>query len=826
MQQPDQKQLKIGPREKKAIADKIVLYGEQGGLAGCPIDQMTNLLKASIWLQPKQLEFCAKARLCDSLDGPTAIMYGGGRGAAKTHGVWAQVFADDCQRFPNLKCLILRKIGKANKEQVDDYISKLLFQLPHEFKRQEGVIHFPNGSRVRLGNFKDERDIDQYLGQEYDLIAISESNQLTFTKKKFMLTCLRTSKPGWRPRLYEDTNPGGVGMAENKKMYVEPWKKGEEKGTRYIHTTVYDNSFVNKEYIQQLETLQGWQRKAWLDGDWDWAAGSFFTSWREDVHVFPNGSVKLNEREIQRWFASMDYGYSHPNCFHLHCEDNYGRIFTMAEYHQNETRIQDHVDNFRDLLRLHNLVPEELEFIAAGADCFKVDKDGATIASEYLENGIFLTRTQIDRVNAWAQMQERLGNVEKGFPPTWFIHHSCFNLIQQIPMAQYDPKKSGDILKMNYDGEQQSGGDDALECCSKGTLISTTKGHKKIEDVFPGDFVLTREGWKRVLRSAITGMSKKTMRIITDSGKRLDATPNHPVFISGKGWKRFDETKVGDNILECENLIPQQKYQNLQESDFIVTRTEKPEHLGHIFTLRHTTAKEAIKCITKKFGRYIMARYQKVCTFIMSMEIPSITQFQISNSFLIQSTAKFTYPTEIRHIKNGETPSLGHLENQNADLAERWLRSAYCVERSIRCGITQNKKGIFAANRAKQNGGGIVDLGTKRGHVNTARQISEPTNLPLPDFALSRVLAITDGEISDVYNLTVEDCHEYFANGILVHNCARNGLVMAYSSIMKDAKAIPMGNYQSTTLPAAEQKLIELDAEDADRWVPETVEQS
>lgn len=472
---PDQqKQPKLDARAKKLIAQKVFEYGLMGVKAGCPQEQIENFIKAGIWLQEKQLQFCSKARLCDVIsdDSPTAIMYGGGRGSAKTHGVWAQVFADDCQRFPGLKCLILRKIGKANKEQVDDYVSKLLFKLPHNFKRQEGIIHFENGSRVRLGNFKDERDIDQYLGQEYDLIAISESNQLTFTKKKFMLTCLRTSKQGWRPRLYEDTNPGGVGMAENKKMYVEPWKKGEEKGTRYIHTTVYDNSFVNKEYIQQLESLQGWQRKAWLDGDWDWAAGSFFTSWREDVHVFPNNSVKLDEREIQRWFCSMDYGYSHPNCFHLHCEDSFGRIFTMAEYHQNETRIQDHVDNFRDMLRLHHLTPEDLEFIAAGADCFKVDKDGATIASEYSLNGIELTRTQIDRVNAWAQMQERLGNVEKGFPPTWFIHHSCYNLIQQIPMAQYDPKKSGDIVKMNYDGENQTGGDDSLECARNGLVMA------------------------------------------------------------------------------------------------------------------------------------------------------------------------------------------------------------------------------------------------------------------------------------------------------------------------------------------------------------------
>ena len=215
---------------------------------GCPPDQIANFLKAGIFLQPKQLQFAAYARSCDFEGGATAIMCGGGRGSGKSNGIIAQIMVDDCQRFAGLKVLVLRKIGKANQEQIQDYRTKILAAIPHDYKQQAQEIHFPNGSKVLLGNFKDEKDIDRYMGQEYDLIYLMESNQLTFAKKKFIFTCLRTSKAGWRPRAYEDTNPGGVGMAENKQMYVLPWRQGREKetGTRYIHSTVYDNKFINK----------------------------------------------------------------------------------------------------------------------------------------------------------------------------------------------------------------------------------------------------------------------------------------------------------------------------------------------------------------------------------------------------------------------------------------------------------------------------------------------------------------------------------------------------------------------------------------------------
>ena len=46
-----------------------------------------------------------------------------------------------------------------------------------------------------------------------------------------------------------------------------------------------DNRFNNPECRRILEGLGGWQKRAWLNGEWDIAAGQFFTTFRRDVHV-------------------------------------------------------------------------------------------------------------------------------------------------------------------------------------------------------------------------------------------------------------------------------------------------------------------------------------------------------------------------------------------------------------------------------------------------------------------------------------------------------------------------------------------------------------
>jgi phage terminase large subunit len=431
---------------------------------GCPPDQIFNFLKAGVFLQPKQLQFCAYARECDKEGGPTAIMCGGGRGSGKSNGIIAQIMLDDCQRFAGLKVLVLRKIGKANQEQIQDYRTKLLAAIPHDYKQQAQEIHFPNGSKVLLGNFKDEKDIDRYMGQEYDVIYLMESNQLTFAKKKFIFTCLRTSKAGWRPRAYEDTNPGGIGMQENKQMYVVPWRQGREKetGTRYIHSTVYDNAFINKEYVTQLETLTGWQRKAWLDGDWDFAAGSFFTNFIADRHVIDDNSELFDFKNIRSVWLSYDYGFAHNAAAILHARDKNGIYCALDEWCESEAVIPQQAEGIKEMLENHHYHVSDMDFMVAGRDCFSRNEDGKTIADAFDFEGISFTPAEVDRPNGWKLCHALFGDLSNNVLPKGYIHKRCPNLIAQIGLAQHSEKKSGDIQKFNANSEG-IGGDDALD---------------------------------------------------------------------------------------------------------------------------------------------------------------------------------------------------------------------------------------------------------------------------------------------------------------------------------------------------------------------------
>ena len=268
---------------------------------------MRNFLLAKVFLQPRQLLASAMARQCDRADGPTAVGYGGARGGGKSHWLLAQMGADDCQRVPGLKCLLLRKVGKANLEQFEDLRRRLFGRLPHEFSAFRGVLTFENESRIIAGHFQAEKDIDAYLGLEYDVIGIEEATTLSARKHQDITTCCRTSKPNWRPRIYSTSNPGGIGHGWYRKKFIQPFQNGKETDTRFIGARVTDNQWNNPEYVRVLGNLTGWQKKAWLDGDWDIAAGQYFTMFRREIHVVDH----FDEGRAVEWFCALDYGFTH-----------------------------------------------------------------------------------------------------------------------------------------------------------------------------------------------------------------------------------------------------------------------------------------------------------------------------------------------------------------------------------------------------------------------------------------------------------------------------------------------------------------------------------
>jgi len=442
-------------------------YFAVGRAAGCPEDQMRKFTRAQVVLQQRQLVASAAARACDLADGPTAIGYGGARGGGKSHWLLAQMGADDSQRVPGLKCLLLRKVGKANVENFEDLRRRLFGKLPHEFSAYRGVLSFANGSRIIAGHFQNEKDIDAYLGLEYDVIGIEEATTLSSRKHQDITTCCRTSKPNWRPRIYSTSNPGGVGHAWYRQKFVVPFVEKRESETRFVPARVMDNRFTNAEYVKVLSNLTGWQKRAWFEGDWDIAAGQFFTTFRREVHAIE----EFDDSRAREWFCALDYGFTHYTVVFLGCTDGDGNVFVVDEHAERLWLPQRHAAGITAMLARHKigvgknerpLALTDLRRFVAGADVFSKQSDGTTVAAQYAKLGIRLAVANMDRVNGWAEILHRLGDTDAGIAPRLFIHRRCARLLDCLPAMQHDPNRPEDVLKVDAD-EEGVGGDDAAD---------------------------------------------------------------------------------------------------------------------------------------------------------------------------------------------------------------------------------------------------------------------------------------------------------------------------------------------------------------------------
>lgn len=449
-----------------AISDALDTLNETARDAGVPPDSVLRFLTAGYCPLPKQLQFHAAARECDKPDGPVEVGFGGARGPGKSSAVICQIGIDDCQRVAGLKVLFLRRVGKAARESFGDLRRKFLMHVPHDYKEHQGIVTFPNESRIILGHFNTEKDIDAYLGLEYDVIAIEESTQLTAQKHQEIATCLRTSKLNWRPRMYHTTNPGGVSHSLFKQKYILPWRTSNETSTRFIPATVDDNPFVNVEYRRNLEALTGWKRAAWLEGEWDIAAGQFFSTWRNEVHT-------CKPFEIPAWWpvwASLDYGFTHPTAVYLLTEFD-GILYVVAEHVQAKRLPPQHAADIKGMFGRLGISMDRLEQFVAGQDVFanRGDATAKTIADQYSEQDIELLPAVMDRINGASEILKRLGDSERGEAPTIQVFDTCVRLIECLPALVHNPNRPEDVLKVDAD-EDGNGGDDTYDALRYGCM--------------------------------------------------------------------------------------------------------------------------------------------------------------------------------------------------------------------------------------------------------------------------------------------------------------------------------------------------------------------
>lgn len=317
--------------------------------------------------------------------------------------------------------------------------------------------------------------------------------------------------------------------------------------------------------------------------------------------------------------------------------------------------------------------------------------------------------------------------------------------------------------------------------CFKGdTLITTMRGDIPIKDVEIGDMVLTRKGYRRVLNKMHNGIKKViTKEIIVNGTKHLlSATYEHNINANGK-WKKYGELTEKDNLFVLSSI------KGLNTEDTQVANTQ-------IITTTDGKAKGNIiknSCTTLSM-RIISGKYQMGKLYTILTKIRSITSHLTLWLSLLQNIVGYTMKNWLA-IKQQNTQEPSVLQKKTGNKGEEKLtrnlqipsRNANNVVKSL---FQRMFTKDFVQNIVTTNGSMLHQRITQNSHVsavekslweiNTLNQKPAQTSVLINSHGIETITTLGE-ERCDVYDLEIDGVHEYFANGILVHNCDPTAIV-------------------------------------------------
>ena len=352
---------------------------------------------------PRQIEFFkARARF---------IAYGGARGGGKSWAVRKKA-AGLALSYPGAGILIVRRTFPELRE---NHILPMTADLAGvaRYRDADKSFTFPGGSRIAFGYCSSESDVLQYQGQEYDVIFMDEATQFTEFQFTTLTACLRGAND-FPKRFYLTCNPGGVGHAWVKRLFIDRRYKKTEHPEDYVFiaANVYDNHALmahDPDYVRMLENLPEEQRRAWLLGQWDIFEGQYFAEFDRNVHVCRPYGIPAHWRR----YVTLDYGMDMLAALWV-AVDEQGRAVVYRELYEGRDNGkgengQGHIISAaaRRLLEVNG--GDEVQAWLAPPDLWNRRQDtGKSAAELFLENGVPLTKTGNSRVAGWLAVREFL----------------------------------------------------------------------------------------------------------------------------------------------------------------------------------------------------------------------------------------------------------------------------------------------------------------------------------------------------------------------------------------------------------------------------------
>ena len=691
----------------------------------------------------------------DFIDSKTRFtLNSGGVGSGKTYSLVLKAL-QLTQRYPGVSGLIGAQTYPLLRDTtLREFINIVPPEMIKSYNKTEQHFKFINGSEVIFRSFDDPNKLKSLnLG----FAAVEEMTDISEEIFKMLRTRLRQKDmPG---ELFGATNPGTFGNWVYKYFIEKPIKNSS-----VIYSISADNDFLPEEYLEDLREIkisnpEYYERM--VMGKWGALEGIIYLlPMAQRVTEFP----AVNK--MHRIIAGIDFGFIHPNAFVIVGiqEDKY---YVIEEDYRRGLTSGDIIEMVKEKMCKYPI------------ECVYYDSARPEIAEDLAREGIPVKAAIKDVFDGIMYVKSLIGSGKL------FVSKNCTYLLREFDSYIWDAKNTVKEvpIKLNDD------------CFIGETRIQTLRGNIKLKNVRETDLILTRDGYKKIL---LLYKKEKEVQTFKLENINITCTKDHPFYSINKN-EFIPVHELTDNdilytldrkeSLKCQKM----KLLSIMELNLDGGLNQNMQIIEGITPVIATILKKVLGLYTGIFGNAKKVRFQRTIKSIIKMGIRLITQLKIWNVCLLENIYHNILNNGIEKIKNNAKLILirfvqnlsygivlkkgenGIVKTANG-LLQRWVMSLFNVsfvemitKQNKICALNQS----FVRTIASRNPDGGTKLTISNLCVKNVEKNFIVTNIAKQIVVQEVVHPKCDGKIERkiVYNLTIQDKHEYFANNILVHNC-------------------------------------------------------
>jgi phage terminase large subunit len=631
------------------------------------------------------------------------------------------VITATAQDIPNLKGGALRSFQKYVSPDIKPFLS--------EFNKTERTYLYKNQSLFEFKSFEDEEDAK---GSERDYLFVNEANKISWGV--FWQLQRKTRK-----KVIIDYNPSGTFWAHTE-LLSGTNKEFAGKVQLYIVDHRH-NPFLSKEDHEAYENISDPELfRVYARGLTGKIKGLIFGHFKKTAD-WPE--------KPDRIIWGCDWGYTNDPTAIVKVA-----VVGRQRYHKEvcyEPGLS--AERVKEIMILNGW------------------EEGQMIYCETDPN--MINQLRILRMPAYPAIKgpgSEVASIAKVKEYECFYSEDSINFDKEILNWKWVEAEDIQTGKKVMTNQPMKGGD---HCFVGDTMIETNEGLKRIENTNPGDYVQTSNGFRRVLLNWNNGkrLTKEFCLHFDTFCITLRCTENH-LIKTESGWVEISKLQSGLTVYLSKHLM-EMCLSYTQANDISQEVEGECMLLSTNFITGNVQTVTMCTTLTKTHGiidpRIFVSGNKNITDRTISKKelrtIPSgLLNFKRKVLRLLQSE-KYLKKKELGLKKIGK-PVLGP------------------IKRCSKTGVINVVKNIlsrrlvklegFAPISVRQNTGETKGLITLKESAKNAGQPLSSIDTQKQSVVQKAVLLKIDGrnERSEVvYDLTVDETHEYLANGILVHNC-------------------------------------------------------